>query len=263
MAKPIDPKSVKSALRAIEVLEFFNRNRPSASVNDIARHYNYPQSSTSELMNCLVALGYLQRDHNGRRFCPSSRVAALGAWVQPRLFRSGHLYRIMDDLAAETDSSVVLANINFARLQQVHVVANAEDHAAISLEDPASSLLHTAEGLAILSTFPLEAARRLIHRLNSEIDEPFRVRQQDIMAALEAAASKGYVARHQDERLISIAIALPHAEEGERLVLGVRPRNAETQEGDLVRALTSRFHARLGPVAVNEAHDTDTRRRAV
>lgn len=263
MAKSIDPKSVKSALRALEVLEFFNHNRPSASVNDIARHYNYPQSSTSELMNCLVALGYLRRDRNGRRFAPSSRVAALGAWVQPRLFRSGQLYHIMDDLAAETNSSVVLANINFARLQHIHIVADPEAHDAIALEDPAASLIHSAEGLAILSTFPLEEARRLIHRLNSEIDEPFRVRQQDVVAALEMAAAKGYVVKRQDERLVSIAVALPYAEEGERLVLGLRPRAPGMHESDLVRALTSRFHARLGPVAVNELAPAETRRRAV
>lgn len=252
MGKTIDPKSVKSALRALEVLEFFNANRPSASVNDIARHYNYPQSSTSELMNCLVALGYLRRDQNGRRFAPSSRVATLGAWVQPRLFRSGQLYQIMDDLAAETGCSAVLATINFARLQVVHFVGTAEAHEAVLLEDPVASLMHKAEGLALLSTYPLEEARRLVHRLNSEVDETVRIRQQDIIGALEAAATKGYVAVRDDEGTGSIAIVLPHAEEGERLVLGLRPMTANIDEADLVRALTSRFHARLGPVAIPE-----------
>src|SRR3954466_2294641 len=109
MANGPDPKKIKSAQRGLEGLEYFNDERQEASVMDIARSMGYPQSSTSELLSCLVALGYLHRDRYARTYRPSARVALLGAWVQPTFFRHGRLLPMMDELAAESGASVVLA----------------------------------------------------------------------------------------------------------------------------------------------------------
>ena len=91
MARSLDPKKIKSARRALEVLEYFQGDRTEATVMDIARSMGYPQSSTSELLSCLVALGYLTRNRAARTYKPTARVAVLGARVQPKLFRDGRL----------------------------------------------------------------------------------------------------------------------------------------------------------------------------
>ena len=49
----------KIARRVIEVLEYFDDNHREATVMDIVRRYNRPQSSTSELLSSLVDLGLL------------------------------------------------------------------------------------------------------------------------------------------------------------------------------------------------------------
>src|SRR6185312_9132731 len=95
------PKKVKSAERVLEVLRYFNADRQEATVMDIAREMGYPQSSTSELLQCL---------------------ALLGAWVQPRLFRRGHLLPMLDRLAEETGQTVFLASKVGLSIQYIHVV---------------------------------------------------------------------------------------------------------------------------------------------
>ena len=110
MARALDPKKVKSAQRVLEILEYFNAERQEGTVMDIARSCGYPQSSTSELLSCLVFLGYLRRDLYARTYKPSARVAVLGAWVQPHLFRKGNLLPLIDELAADSQATVVLAS---------------------------------------------------------------------------------------------------------------------------------------------------------
>jgi DNA-binding IclR family transcriptional regulator len=250
MNKALDHKLVKSALRALEVLEFFTEDRPVASVNDVARHYQYPQSSTSELMNCLVSLGYLRRDEGGRKFVLSSRVATLGSWVQPMLFRHGKLFTLMDGLAELTDVSVVLAGINMARLQILHVVGPAEQRNRIFLQDAAVSVLHSAEGLALLSTYSSTTLKGVVHRLNSELDDSFRVGLSEVKAQLEAAAARGYVATDGPARSRDLAIVLPHAAGGERLALGVRPGPGSPDEETISRTLRNGFVQHLGLAAI-------------
>ena len=114
MVKSLDPKKIKSAQRALEVLEYFSDARPTATVMDIARSMGYPQSSTSELLNCLVSLGYLNRDRDQRTYRPTARVAVIGSSVQPELFRKGRLLAILDHLAEET-GGIVSDSLEMAR----------------------------------------------------------------------------------------------------------------------------------------------------
>src|SRR5262245_54243501 len=109
MARALGAKHVKSAKRVLEVFEFFQEVKRPARVMDIARCYGYPQSSTSELLSCLVELGFLQRER-GRTFRPTAKVATLGAWVQPSLFRDGTVLPMMDRLADSLDRPIILAS---------------------------------------------------------------------------------------------------------------------------------------------------------
>src|SRR3546814_17571098 len=78
MGRSLEAKSIKSAQRVFEVLEYFDEEHPEASVTDISRRYNYPQSSASELLSYMVHLGYFRRSRNGRRFRLSSEERRVG-----------------------------------------------------------------------------------------------------------------------------------------------------------------------------------------
>ena len=68
----------KIAKRVIEVLEYFDDQHREATVMDIVRRYDRPQSSTSELLSSLVELGLLHKDPYSRSYSLTARAALLG-----------------------------------------------------------------------------------------------------------------------------------------------------------------------------------------
>src|ERR1700712_485157 len=100
---------VKSAQRVIELLELFSDLRMGITVADVASTLKMPQSSTSALLHSLHTLGYLTLDREGRTYLPTSRVALLGAWIEPALVREGPVLQMMRTIAEEVGFSVFLA----------------------------------------------------------------------------------------------------------------------------------------------------------
>lgn len=254
------PKKVKSAERVLEVLRYFNADRQDATVMDIAREMGYPQSSTSELLQCLVMLGYLHRDRYARTYRPTARVALLGAWVQPKLFRRGHLLPMLDRLAEETGQTVFLAAKVGLAIQYIHVVAPRDGRPASLGEGASAPLLHSAAGKALLSTQDQELTRKLIHRLNAETeDQALRVSFADFAAELDKVRSRGYAAEPGDPGTAVVSILLPRtradASTDERLVMGIHGPAAEITENEetLVAAMRGAVARHLRPVKVTAA----------
>ena len=85
----VESNKAKIAKRVIEVLEFFDEDHPQATVMDIVRRFDRPQSSTSELLSSLVDLGLLHKDPCSRSYSPTPRAAMLfkkvlgSVWIQP------------------------------------------------------------------------------------------------------------------------------------------------------------------------------------
>lgn len=246
MARSLEAKSIKSAQRVFEVLEYFDADHPEASVTDISRRYGYPQSSASELLSYMVHLGYLRRGSRNRSFRLSMRVAMLGVWVQPELVRNGRLLRLIDDLADETGATVVLATNTGVRLQCLHVVRRDRD---APHQGDLLPLLRSAEGRALLLTSERELVRKYVHRLNSEAeDEGDRIRYDDLAADLDASSARGYV-RMVDERGSAFSVLIPNADRSEPLALCVRAP-AGAREEAIVRAIRSIVSQTLGLVSV-------------
>lgn len=96
----------KIAKRVIEVLDFFDHDHPTATVMDIVRRYDRPQSSTSELLSSLVDLGLLYKDMATRSYTLTPRAAMLGSQTQPEFIRDGRLTGLVESIAAQTHLSV-------------------------------------------------------------------------------------------------------------------------------------------------------------
>ena len=124
MARGLESKTVKSAKRVLELLEFVSDERRSVSVMDVCRALDYPQSSTSELLSCLVHLGYLHHDRAGRTFRPTVRVATIGHHVTPTPQRRGLLFDMADSVHEATGCPAMLAMIHRTRLQPVYLAGD-------------------------------------------------------------------------------------------------------------------------------------------
>jgi DNA-binding IclR family transcriptional regulator len=209
MGKRYEVKKIKSAQRVLEVLEYFTPDRREATVMDVARAMGYPQSSTSELLTCLVSLGYLHCDRRARVYRPSARVALLGAWVHPDLFRSGHLLSEMDSLADQTGLAVVLTAKVGIWAQNVHVVCRQPD-TATPRQGQREILTRSPAGKLLLSTLERELAGRLIHRINAEVDLELRVSRDVLLAELRDLGGRR-IAGGNKEGQGEIAMLLPQA----------------------------------------------------
>ncbi len=186
-----DTKMIKSAHRVLELLEFLGKNQ-TATVMDVARALDYPQSSTSELLRCLVHLGYLSQDRSKRTYRPTARVPLLGAWVEPTLFRNGLLLPGLDSLAGATGQTVVLTNAFGYSAHTLHVIRGRGPQAVGQIPEQ-RSLIHSAAGRLLLGSFSDSKVKKALHRLNADEQDPERrVRIAEFVDQLASIRSRGY-----------------------------------------------------------------------
>ena len=159
-------KTVKSAVRALEVLELFDRIKREASVGEIARALGCPLSSASVLLNTLAEIGYLAHGEGSRGYHPTARVTLLGTWIAPFLAPTGEIQKLMEHLGARTGETIILAAPIRDRVQYVHVVpatSMMQMHVGPGTTRP---LVSSGLGRLLLSTMPDEKVEKLVMRHN-------------------------------------------------------------------------------------------------
>ncbi len=251
----ISAKMIKSARRVLEVLEFFDQAHPTATVMDIARTLGYPQSSTSELLRCLVTLGYLHYDRYSRIYSPSIRVGLIGAWVEPNFFRDGLLLRTIDTIAKSTGHTVVLSSaLNFV-VQHIHVAAGSKPGSIPVHLNDTESLLHSIVGRVLLSTYSHAHIRAAIHRLNAEESHPeLRVRVPEMLQELEQlrARSWGYEVNRETGHGAVVAMIPPQRGTQRIAISVVAPADVVEEQVDEIYEIiksSSLYQCQAGPAA--------------
>ena len=188
----------KIAKRVIEVLDYFDDDHRDATVMDIVRRYNRPQSSTSELLSSLVDLGLLYKDAFSRSYSLSPRAALLGANGQTGMVRDGRIVRLLDRLAAQTGLAVALYGMVGLNVQIVSWRSSARPMNAKAraihggLQEP---LIESAIGWLMLSTIPHPrcdgVVRRLIAEANDDRKVPFAEMSQRLQNCRETQSAIG------------------------------------------------------------------------
>jgi DNA-binding IclR family transcriptional regulator len=166
---PSDDAIVKSAGRVLLILEYFDRVQRPANLMDISTALHLPLSSTSHLLRSMVSLGFLRLTPKGRTYLPTSRVSLLGTWTDPRLFREGKIYELIEALRSATGKTVVLSDRSGIHSRCIFSAASADLR---SPRPPVGSLrpLHeTASGLALLSKLDTDEAGKILRRLHAEL----------------------------------------------------------------------------------------------
>ena len=67
--------NVKSAERALAILEYFDLQPDGVTVKEVSNGLGIPQSSTTMLLQSLLDLGYVTRLPGTRRFVSGARTA--------------------------------------------------------------------------------------------------------------------------------------------------------------------------------------------
>ncbi len=182
----------RSIKRTLEVLEYFDAEHPSVSVNEISRALGYPQSSTSILLKSLAELGYLHYDKKTRSYRPSPRVALLGRSVAPYLFGDGSVMAAMEDVGQRTGELINLAAPAGIMVQYIHVIPATNPVRLHMHTGAVRPMIGSGMGHLFLAALPDDQLEAEIARLMSLLSEP-TLDAEELMKDIRRIRRNGYV----------------------------------------------------------------------
>ncbi|ETR78303.1 transcriptional regulator [Afipia sp. P52-10] len=215
---------VKSATRAIEILEYFKKTREPRAMSDIAAALGYPQSSTTVLLKTLISLGYLNFDRGERLYFPTPKVTALGDWVPRALFGTSRVLEAMRDVHAATGETVSIVTKNDVYLQYVQIIQSVHALRFHVDEGALRPLTQSAAGWLLLSTMPDNKLDNIIRRANIATEKAAdRVKIPEMLKRLKQIRSKGYAATENVPFLggATICVLLPIRIQNQPVALGL------------------------------------------
>ena len=222
-----ESNKAKIAKRVIEVLEFFDEEHPQATVMDIVRRFNRPQSSTSELLSSLVDLGLLYKNPCSRSYAPTPRAAMLGTAVQPGMVRDGRLTGLIDRLSAQTGLAVAVFGMVGLKVQIFNWRAGKRtlrtSGAAGFSGGQQEHLSESAAGWLLLSTASQVRRDGMIRRLNAEASPERKFSTPEMTARVQQCRDLGYASGVAGFGSIAdmMVVLLPDQPENQPLAIGL------------------------------------------
>jgi DNA-binding IclR family transcriptional regulator len=224
---------VKSATRAIEILEFFKGAREPRAMSDIAAALGYPQSSTTVLLKTLISLGYLNFDRGERLYFPTPKVTALGDWIPRALFGNTGMLDAMRDVHAATGETVSIGTKNDVYMQYVQIIQSVHALRFHVDEGTLRPLTQSALGWLLMSTMPDNKLDNIIRRANIATEKPSdRVKIPDMIKRLKQIRGKGYASAENVPFPggATICVLLPVTIHRQPVVLGLGGYNERIRE---------------------------------
>ncbi|WP_447752264.1 IclR family transcriptional regulator [Sphingopyxis fribergensis] len=184
---------VKSAVRALEVLELFDDLGRRAVVTEIADILGYPVSSTSVLLQTLAACGYLDLDPRDRSYYPTARVALLGHRTSEGFVTNGPILRLMTDISDRTGAIVILAARSGVGLKYINILQGRGRNAPHIVLGSVRPLTESRGGYAILSRMREREMQRVVTRIRTQSDRPDAVPTlREVQERIDEGRSRGY-----------------------------------------------------------------------
>lgn len=252
-----DAGVVKSAMRTLAILEYFDEVQQPLNIVAVATALEYPQSSTAALLRSLTAMGYLHYNSRERTYVPTDRVHFLGSWINPALFQEAGLPRLMRAIRRRTGQLVVLAARNNDMAQYIHVL---NEPTAVSHHiriGQMRALAPSGVGQILLSAMNETDIKRLYHRMNAYATTPEdRIDVSALMLQLAAVRKRGYVLSRNlvVKGFGMIALPIPLACRSQPLALGVGSHCEilEAREAEIVQIVRDEIGAHLKMAAADD-----------
>lgn len=188
---------VKSAARALDVLELFRRKRRALSAAEIGNALGYPKSSSNALLKSLTSQGYLVLNARTMHYFPSLNVARLGDWIPRAMLLSSKVLDIMEDVHAVTQETVTLSVSSDVAVMFLKVIPGTFPLSLQMREGFVTPLFTTAVGMAILSQMSDADVDDLVQRANlrSRRRED-RVDAEALRQSILETRERGYAVRY-------------------------------------------------------------------
>ena len=181
-----DQRSVKSAERVMELLEFFAERQAPATVVEISRALGTPQSSTSMLIQTLARLGYLAADLEGRGYLPTLRTMMLGTWLHDWLFGEGTLVAELAELRRRTGKTVLIGIRQGLHVRSVMALRGIEPNALRIRPGGLYPVCRSAMGKMLLGLEPDAEILRIARAFNAAAHAQDRINVQAVLDEVKA-----------------------------------------------------------------------------
>ena len=162
--------SVKSSLRTLQILEYIDSKQRAVTIVELSASLGFPQSSTSTLVQSMINAGYLVVDHDGRGILPSSRVVALGNWVEPSISRAD-IRSLMVEVGERTNQTILLGVPSDLCVRYIDVIPGRH---AMRLDIPVGArlpLMEAGMGRLLLSEMTDETVKELWRQTKQRVKQ--------------------------------------------------------------------------------------------
>ena len=230
---------VKSAGRALRILELFDVLRRESLVSEVSELLGLPQSSTSVLLRSMVLMGYLTFNPETRAFGPTIRVSLLGNWINGPDFGGNELTKLTEQVNVKTGQAVVLAVRNRTWSEYIHVLQATDTLRMFLIKGARRPLVTSGTGLALLTGLSDGEIKRLTLRHNAETDD--NICMSTLLDRVNLARTQGWVSSYDSVTPGGGIIGMPLPTYGneQQMILGVGGLTSvlTEREGEFVAAM--------------------------
>lgn len=206
---------VKQAANVVDLLSFFAEQQRPATLAEIARHFNWPRSSTFNLLTTLTGRGLLYEPQARSGYYPAPALSTMVQRIERAQPIPPALLQLLDTLADETGETVVLAATSGANA--LFIASRESAHAVRYSAAPGKLIpLHvTATGRALLSQMaPGERAAVLrkatFARYTATTLMSATAVEKEIERSLERGWFEGQAEFTRDLGGVALPLAVPH-----------------------------------------------------
>lgn len=237
----MDTSLVKSAARALEILEVFAAERRPMSSAQLGAALGYPKSSLSVLLRSLIAQGYLSAGRSDGDLFPTLKVAQLGDWVTAALLGSEAVVTALHALRDQTGETVTLTVASDLQMRCLRALIGVHPIALQVEEGVSFPMMGTAIGAAYLAAQDDSRLTKLFDRWTKQgaaATEVERLRDQ-----IAETATLGYCAAYDvvipDTGAVAMAIRNPLKTGDPIMVVGVAGLNSRmhAEQAGIVEAM--------------------------
>ncbi|HEX2540171.1 MAG TPA: IclR family transcriptional regulator [Caldimonas sp.] len=248
--------NVKQAANVLDLIEFFAQHRRPAALAEIARHFDWPRSSTFNLLGTLAGRGYLYEPRARGGYYPSPLWSSLLQQIEsaepiPEQFRA-----LLRALVERTQETAVLAATSGTHA--VFVDAVESPHAIRYTAKPGKLIpLHvTATGRALLSLLTPAERASVLRRATFERYTPTTLMsvaavEKEIQRSLERGWFEGAAEFTHDLGGVAMPLPVPHRQFAV-LVAGPMFR-VKSRSKELARIISSEVETHVGELLAPEA----------
>jgi DNA-binding IclR family transcriptional regulator len=246
----MEPGLVKSAARALQILEVFANERRPLSATYLGGVLGYPKSSLSVLLKSLVTQGYLSLGRAEGDFFPTLKVAQLGDWVMAALLGSDTIVAELEALRLETGETVTLTMANDLQMRCLRAFIGVHPISLQVEEGVTFPIVGTAIGTAYLAAQSEERANALLERWG-KTNGLESARLAGVRKEIAECRNAGYCATYDavlpDTGAIAMAVHNPLKTDDSVLVVAVAGLSSRisSQEKSLIEAMRRILKARL------------------